>query len=50
MSENKNKHPLGVGIYDLNVNLILVFNNKVVLAKYLNISKVIAGKYFKSGL
>lgn len=48
MSEKKNKHPLGVGIYDLNDNLILVFNN-VELTKHLNISKITAGKYFNSG-
>ena len=43
------KYPLGVGIYDLNDNLISKFNNNVELAKYLNISKVTVGKYLKSG-
>ena len=43
--EKKNKYPLGVGIYDLEDNLILKFNNNVELAKYLGISKVTAGKY-----
>ena len=50
MSEKKNKYPLGVGIYDLEDNLILKFNNNVELAKYLGISKVTAGKYWNSGL
>jgi len=44
------KHPLGVGIYDLNDNLIAKFNNNVELAKHLNISKVTVGKYFNNGL
>ena len=50
MSEKKNKYPLGVGIYDLEDNLILKFNNNVELAKYLGISKVTVGKYLNSGL
>lgn len=40
MSEKKNKYPNGIGIYDLNDNLILKFKNNVELGKYLNISKV----------
>ena len=48
--EKKNKYPLGVGIYDLEDNLILKFNNNVELAKYLGISKVTVGKYLNSGL
>lgn len=43
------KHPLGVGIYDLDNNLISKFKNNVELAKYLNISRVTVGKYLNSG-
>nr|YP_010734773.1 hypothetical protein P8516_mgp08 [Diaporthe caulivora]WEH01746.1 hypothetical protein [Diaporthe caulivora] len=53
MSEKKNKYPLGwrkLGIYDLDGNLILKFNNNVELAKHLDVSKVTVGKYLNSGL
>lgn len=50
MSDKKSKHPEGVGIYDLNDNLIFKFKNNVELAKHLNISKVTVGKYLNSGL
>ena len=50
MSQKKNKYPLGVGIYDLDDNLLFKFNNNVELGKYLNISKVTVGKYLNSGL
>ena len=40
----------GVGIYDLNDNLVSKFRNNVELAKHLNISKVTVGKYLNSGL
>lgn len=50
MALKKNKHPLGIGIYDLNDNLISKFKNNVELAKHLNISKVTVGRYLKSGL
>lgn len=50
MSDKKNKYPLGVGIYDLEDNLISKFKNNVELAKYLNISKVTVGKYLNSSL
>ena len=50
MSVKKNKYPLGVGMYDLDDNLILKFNNNVELAKHLDISKVTVGKYLNSGL
>ena len=49
MSVNKNKYPLGVGIYGLDDNLIFKFNNNVELAKHLGISKVTVGKYLNSG-
>ena len=50
MSEKKNKYPLGVGIFDLEGNLISKFKNNVELAKHLNISKVTVGKYLNSGI
>lgn len=43
------KYPGGVGLYDLNYNLLNTFNNNVELAKYLKISKATAGRYIKSG-
>lgn len=50
MSNKKKKYSLGVGIYDLNDNLVSKFNNNVELAKHLNISKVTVGKYLNQGL
>ena len=50
MSDKKNKYPLGVGLYDLNDNLIFKFKNNVELANHLGISKVTVGKYLNSGL
>ena len=50
MWKKKNKFPLGVGIFDLNGNLISKFNNNVELANHLNISKVTVGKYLNSNL
>lgn len=49
MSDKKNKYSLGIGIYDLDNNLISKFKNNVELAKHLNISKVTVGKYLNSG-
>ena len=49
MSVKKNKYPLGVGMYDLDDNLILKFNNNVELAEHLGISKVTVGKYLNWG-
>lgn len=49
MSIKKNKSPNGVGLYDLNLNLLEKFNNNVELAKYLNISKTTVGRYIVSG-
>jgi group I intron endonuclease len=49
MRQKKNKYINGVGIYDLEGNLIEKFNNNVDLAAYLGISKVTAGKYLNSG-
>jgi len=48
--DKKNKYSLGVGIYDLDNNLISKFKNNVELAKHLNISKVTVGKYLNSSL
>lgn len=50
LSKRKNKYALGVGIYDLDNNLISKFNNNVELAKHLDIFKVTVGKYLNSGL
>ena len=48
ISDRISKHPNGVGIYDLNNNLIKNFKNNIELAKHLNISKVTVGKYLNS--
>jgi len=50
ISDKMSKHVQGVGIYDLNDNLISKFKNNVELAKHLNISRVTVGKYLNSGL
>jgi group I intron endonuclease len=50
ISDKLSKHPYGVGIYDLNDNLIAKFKNNIELFKYLNISRVTVGKYINSGL
>jgi group I intron endonuclease len=50
ISDKKSKHPDGVGVYDLNYNLITKFKNNVELSKHLNISRVTVGKYLNSGL
>lgn len=50
LSDRMSKHPYGVGIYDLNDNLIVKFKNNVELSKYLNISRVTVGKYLNSGI
>ena len=49
ISSKISKYPSGVGIYDLDNNLISRFKNNVELAKYLKISRVTVGKYLKSG-
>lgn len=43
--ERLSKHSQGVGIYDLDDNVIIKFKNNVELANHLNISKVTVGKY-----
>lgn len=50
ISSKMSKHPNGVGIYDLNENLISKFKNNAKLAEHLNISRVTAGKYLNSGI
>jgi len=50
ISNKMSKYTEGVGIYDLNDNLISKFKNNVELAKHLNISRVTVGKYLNSGL
>ena len=50
ISERMSKYPLGVGIYDLNNNLIKTFRNNTELAKHLSISKVTVGKYLNNKL
>lgn len=48
MTKKRNKHLNGVGIFDLNNNLIKKFDNNVELANYLGISKVTVGKYMNN--
>lgn len=50
MATKKNKYLNGVGIFDLNGNLIKKFDNNVELGKYLDISKVTVGKYLNNNL
>nr|YP_009327810.1 hypothetical protein [Epichloe typhina]APB96768.1 hypothetical protein [Epichloe typhina] len=50
MAKKRNKYLKGVGIFDLNNNLIKKFDNNVELAKYLKISKVTVGKYMNNNL
>lgn len=47
MSIKKSKNI--VELYDINFNLLMLFNNNVELAKYLSISKSTVGRYIKSG-
>jgi group I intron endonuclease len=50
IAKKRNKYLSGVGIFDLNDNLIEKFENIVQLAKYLNITKVTVGKYLNNKL
>jgi hypothetical protein len=50
MGIKKNKYLNGVGIFDLEDNLIQKFANNVELANCLNISKVTVGKYLNNKL
>ena len=44
------KYPTGVGIYDLDNNMIIRFDYASDLAIYLNVSKVTVSKYINKGL
>ena len=44
------KYSEGVGIYDLENNLVKSFDYAADLAKYLNISKLTVSKYLNKGL
>nr|YP_010722995.1 homing endonuclease [Leptographium procerum]WDW21000.1 homing endonuclease [Leptographium procerum]WDZ67182.1 homing endonuclease [Leptographium procerum] len=46
----QSKYENGVGIFDLEDNLLYKFINNVELAKHLNISKVTVGKYLNNNL
>ena len=50
ISKKMSKHSSGVGIYNLNDNLISKFNSNTELAKHLNISRVTVGKYLNNSL
>jgi group I intron endonuclease len=50
MRTKKRKYIEGVGIYDLNNNLVKSFDYASDLAKYLNISKPTVSKYLSKGL
>lgn len=50
MRSKKVKYPNGVGIYNLDYNLIKSFDYASDLAIYLNVSKVTVSKYIKNGL
>jgi group I intron endonuclease len=50
ISNKLSKYIDGIGIYDLNDNLIYKFKNNVELAKHLNMSRVTVAKYLNSGL
>lgn len=49
ISKKMKKYPFGVGLYDLNNNLIKKYENNTAMAKSLNISKTTVGKYIKLG-
>jgi hypothetical protein len=50
MGSKKVKYPNGVGIYDLDNNLVKSFDYDSDLAIYLNVSKVNVSKYINKGL
>ena len=50
MRSKKKKYSNGVGLYDLDNNLIKRFDYASDLAKYLNVSKVTVSKYINKGL
>lgn len=50
ISKSMSKYSLGVGIFDLNENLLFKFFTYIELGKYLNISKVTVAKYINKSL
>lgn len=50
MRSRKKKYINGIGLYDLNNNLIKKFDYAADLAKYLNVSKVTVSKYLNKSL
>ena len=50
MRSKKVKYPNGVGIYDLDNNLVKSFDYAPDIAIYLNVSKVTVSKYINRGL
>lgn len=50
MSAKNKKYINGIGIYDLDNNLVKSFDYAIDLASYLNISKVTLSKYLNKGL
>jgi group I intron endonuclease len=50
LRNNKVKYSNGVGIYDLDNNIVKSFDYASYLAIYLNVSKVTVSKYIKNGL
>lgn len=50
MKLSKKKYSNGVGIYDLNNNLVKSFDYATDMADYLKVSKVTVGKYINKGL
>jgi group I intron endonuclease len=50
MRSKKKKYENGIGLYDLNNNLVKSFDYPLDLANYLNISKVTVSKYLNKGL
>lgn len=50
MRTKKKKYINGLGIYDLNNNLLKSFDYATDLASHLNISKVTVSKYLNKGL
>lgn len=50
MRAKNKKYINGIGIYDLDNNLVKSFDCQIDLASYLNISKVTVSKYLNKGL
>jgi hypothetical protein len=49
ISRNMKKYSFGVDFCNLNHNLIKRYNNNVVMARDLNVSRITVGKYIKIG-